>query len=77
MPTGTALLPDLATSWDISNDGKKYTFHLRPDAQFSDGSPVTAQDVAYSLNRSKNTSGGWGFLLTAVKKITGPTRTRS
>jgi peptide/nickel transport system substrate-binding protein len=67
--TGTGLLPDLATSWDISNGAKKYTFHLQPDALFSDGSPVTAQDVAYSLNRSKNTSGGWGFLLTAVKKI--------
>jgi len=67
--TGTGLLPDLATSWDITNGAKKYTFHLRPDAQWSDGSPVTAQDVAYSLNRSKNTDGGWGFLLTAVKKI--------
>jgi peptide/nickel transport system substrate-binding protein len=67
--TGTGLLPDLATRWDITDGAKKYTFHLRPDALWSDGSPVTAQDVAYSLNRSKNTSGGWGFLLTAVKKI--------
>jgi peptide/nickel transport system substrate-binding protein len=67
--TGTGLLPDLATSWDVSKNGLKYTFHLRPDAQFSDGSPVTGEDVAYSLNRSKKTDGGWGFLLTAVKKI--------
>jgi peptide/nickel transport system substrate-binding protein len=67
--TGTGLLPDLATSWDTSKNGLKYTFHLRPDAVFSDGSPVTADDVVYSLNRSKNTDGGWGFLLTAVKKI--------
>src|SRR4030081_1035566 len=35
--TGTALLPDLATSWDISANGLSYTFHLRPDAKFSDG----------------------------------------
>jgi peptide/nickel transport system substrate-binding protein len=67
--TGTGLLPDLATSWDVSKNGLKYTFHLRPEAQWSDGSPVTADDVAYSLNRSKNTDGGWGFLLTAVKKV--------
>src|SRR6185437_14036440 len=70
--TGTALLPDLATSWDISANGLSYTFHLRPDAQFSDGSPVTAADVVYSIDRSRKFSGGWGFLLTAVKTITAP-----
>src|SRR6266700_3865668 len=67
--TGTGLLPDLATSWNISSNGLTYTFHLRPDAQFSDGSPVTAKDVVYSIDRSRNTSGGWGFLLTAVQKV--------
>src|SRR5690348_8695456 len=70
--TGTALLPDLATSWDISANGLSYTFHLRPDAQFADGSPVTAADVVYSIDRSRKFSGGWGFLLTAVKTITAP-----
>ncbi|HET9974349.1 MAG TPA: ABC transporter substrate-binding protein [Streptosporangiaceae bacterium] len=70
--TGTALLPDLATSWDISANGLSYTFHLRPDAQFTDGSPVTASDVVYSIERSRKFSGGWGFLLTAVKTITAP-----
>src|SRR5215475_10108866 len=70
-PTGTGLVPDLATSWDVSKDGLTYTFHLR-DAQFSDGTPVTATDVAYSLIRSRNYKGGWGFLLTPVKTITAP-----
>src|SRR5438874_9218911 len=70
--TGTALLPDLATSWDISANGLSYTFHLRPDAKFSNGSPVTAADVVYSIQRSRKFSGGWGFLLTAVKTITAP-----
>lgn len=69
--TGTKLLPDLATSWKITNGGKKYTFHLRA-AKFSDGTPVTAKDVVYSINRAKALKGGWGFLLTAVKKITAP-----
>ena len=35
----------LATSWDASSDGKVYTFKLRPDAKFSDGTPITAKDV--------------------------------
>ena len=43
--TGTGLLPDLASSWTIAKNGLTYTFHLRPDAKFSNGSPVTASDV--------------------------------
>jgi peptide/nickel transport system substrate-binding protein len=70
--TGTGLLPDLASSWDIASNGLAYTFHLRTDAKFSDGSPVTAGDVVYSITRSRAFSGGWGFLLTAVKTITAP-----
>jgi peptide/nickel transport system substrate-binding protein len=68
---GTALQPDLATSWTISKDTLTYTFHLRK-AQFSDGSPETAEDVRYSILRSKNFKGGWGFLLDSVKSVTAP-----
>ncbi len=67
--TGTALLPDLATSWDVAPDGLTYTFHLR-DAKFSNGQPVTASDVVFSIDRSRKFAGGWGFLLTPVKAIT-------
>lgn len=49
-PTTGALEPGLAESWDVSADGRTYTFHLR-DAQFSDGSPITAGDVTFSLER--------------------------
>jgi peptide/nickel transport system substrate-binding protein len=45
--------PGLAKSWEISNGGKTITFHLR-DAKFSNGAPVTADDVVFSLNRFKN-----------------------
>ena len=45
------IVPDLAESWDISGDGRVYTFHLRPDARFHDGKPVTAHDVQWSLER--------------------------
>src|SRR6478735_5566969 len=41
---------DLATRWELSGDGKAYTFHLNPKAQWHDGKPVTAEDVVYSLD---------------------------
>jgi peptide/nickel transport system substrate-binding protein len=43
--------PLLAERWEISPDGKTYTFHLRRDVTFCDGRPMTADDVVYSLNR--------------------------
>ncbi len=46
------LTPDLAESWDVSADGTVYTFHLRTNAKFHDGRPVTAQDVIYSWERA-------------------------
>lgn len=42
--------PDLADSWDVSDDGLVYTFHLNPDARFHDGEPVTAEDVVFSFD---------------------------
>ena len=48
----TEIGPGLAEKWDISDDGLTYTFHLR-EAKFSDGSPITATDVAFSWNRMR------------------------
>lgn len=42
---------DLATGWDLSEDGLVYTFDLRQDAYFTDGVQVTAKDVAFTLNK--------------------------
>ena len=70
--TGTGLLPDLASSWDISANGLTYTFHLRPDAKFSNGSPVTASDVVYSIQRSRAFAGGWGAPRTGQSRTGGP-----
>jgi peptide/nickel transport system substrate-binding protein len=70
-PTGTKIVPDLATSWDVSSDQLTYTFHLRA-AKFADGTPVTAQDAVWSIQRAAKLDGGWGFLITAVKSITAP-----
>jgi oligopeptide transport system substrate-binding protein len=43
--------PGVATSWEISDDGLRYTFHLRDDSPWSDGTPVTAADFVYSWRR--------------------------
>lgn len=51
--TGT-LVPVLAESYIISNDGKSYTFILRKDARFSDGTPVTAQDVVFTIQKAQD-----------------------
>jgi peptide/nickel transport system substrate-binding protein len=42
--------PDYATSWSISPDGKTYTFKLRSGAKWSDGQPLTSEDVAWTAN---------------------------
>jgi oligopeptide transport system substrate-binding protein len=44
-------LPGVAERWDISPDGRIYTFHLRANARWSNGDRVTARDFAYSLQR--------------------------
>src|SRR5579862_4641412 len=44
-------VPGVAESWDISPDGIVYVFHLRPDAKWSNGEPVTAQDFVASWRR--------------------------
>jgi peptide/nickel transport system substrate-binding protein len=45
------LVPQLAESWVVSDDATSVTFTLRPDARFSDGSPVEPKDVVYSFER--------------------------
>jgi peptide/nickel transport system substrate-binding protein len=55
-PTGKTnnIVPSLAQRWTISSDGKTYTFYLRPGVKFSNGQPLTAEDVAWTLNRFGN-----------------------
>ena len=48
------LIPDLAESLDISEDGLTYTFTLRGDALFHDGTSVTADDVIFTINRTQD-----------------------
>ena len=46
------IIPGAAIRWNISRDGKTYTFYLRRDALWSNGDPVTAEDFVYGLQRS-------------------------
>ena len=46
--------PDLARSWEVSEDSLTYTFHLDPAARFHDGTPVTADDVEFSIMEINN-----------------------
>jgi peptide/nickel transport system substrate-binding protein len=52
-PTGRTnkIVPSLADRWTVSPDGKTYTFHVRPGVKFSNGQPLKASDVAWTLNR--------------------------
>ncbi len=47
-------IPDLASSYTISPDGKTYTFTLRPNAKFEDGTLVTADDVVYTIQETQD-----------------------
>lgn len=55
---------DVATGWDVSSDGKTFTFHLVQDSVFASGKPLTAADVEFSLQRAVTLNLTPGFILT-------------
>lgn len=61
--------PGLAKSWDVSDGGRTYTFHLRSGVKFHDGSPFRAQDVAHTFQRvlDPKTTGGRGWPLYPIQ----------
>lgn len=62
----------LAESWDVSDDGLTYTFHLRSGATFHDGSEVLASDVVYSYNRLHTIGEGYAYLISGVTDVSAP-----
>jgi peptide/nickel transport system substrate-binding protein len=63
--------PDVATSWETSEDGKTWTFHIREGMKWHDGSPLTAHDVAFTYNLILDTQ-HWSYIqyLTGVTSVT-------
>jgi peptide/nickel transport system substrate-binding protein len=48
------IVPDLATRWEVSDDGLTYTFHLRRDVRWHDGASFTADDIVFTINSIRN-----------------------
>jgi len=70
------IIPDFATKWETSADGKTWTFHLVPNAKWSDGKPLTSADVAFTLNTIIKYQTGATALdeayVTGMKNVTAP-----
>jgi len=65
--TSEGIEPAAAEKWDITNDGKTYTFHLREGMKWSDGQPVTAKDFEYAWKRACDpaVASDYSFLVTS------------
>lgn len=65
------LVPGLAESWEVSDDGTAFTFELRQDVEFHNGDPMTAEDVAYSFERFVDPEMGnvFAYLLGGLREV--------
>ena len=65
----TTVMPELATSWEVSEDGLVWAFHMRKDVVWSDGTPLTAHDVEYAVRRTCDpaTASNYAYVLYIIK----------
>lgn len=69
----TGIEPDLAESWDISSDGKTYTFNLRDNLKFNDGTPLKSTDAKFSIERLRDGEGSvFGSMFGIIDSIDTP-----
>lgn len=68
-PFGSKVLPGLAVKWTAKKGGREYVFNLRRNARFSDGTPVTAEDVKFSFDRTRSKKSAVSWTLEAVKSV--------
>ncbi len=64
-------IPDLAEGWEVSEDGTRYTFHLRRDVLFHNGDPFSARDVVFSWERAARPETGSDTVLTYLGDVAG------
>ena len=70
-PDGHSVQPGLAESYQLSDDGLTFTAKLRANLKFADGSPITVDDVKWSLDRARDPkNGAWNFTLESINSIT-------
>lgn len=66
----TAIMPDVARTWEVSEDGRALTFYLRKEARWSDGTPVTAEDFVYAWRRALELPGS-ALIAKSMQEIKG------
>lgn len=67
-PTQDGIEPCLAETWDVSDDGKEYTFHLKQGVKFHDGSELLASDVVFSAKRLLTIGEGFAYIYSNIIK---------
>lgn len=74
LPTkdGKGVRPGLATEWSQSKDGLTWTFKLRHDVKFSDGTPMTSKDVKFSLDQASKEANPFAFINAAITEVAAP-----
>lgn len=71
-PDGKGVRPWLATGYTVSPDKRTYTFTLRKGVTFSNGAPLTAADVKFSIDQATAATQGWGYINAAIKDTKAP-----
>ena len=71
LDTDLRLIPDISERWEVSPDGLRYTFYLRPYAKFHDGKAITAQDFKWSIERAAHPDTGSPVADTYLNDIIG------
>jgi peptide/nickel transport system substrate-binding protein len=69
---GRGVRPWLASRYTLSRDKRTWTFDLRPGIRFSNGRPLRAADVAYSIERARKSKNGFGYIDAAIASVRSP-----
>ena len=71
-PDGQSVEPWLAASYEVSEDQRTYTVALKPGITFSNGDPMTSEDVKFSIDQARANKKGFGYLDAAIDEISAP-----